>query len=100
MKKDIDEMKADLKDYQGGEKLEAEDKADLMQTIADIRKDFNEYLTDSTSDRQEINHARRGMRLAAEMEDGVKNEDLKKILSSYAEIIQVYEWFYEDEDCD
>lgn len=104
MKKDIDDMKADLKDYEkgyeGSDKLEADDKSDLMQTITDVRKDFREYLTDSSSDQRELGHARRGMRLAAEMEDGVKNEDLKKIFSSFAEIIQVYDWFYDDEDCD
>lgn len=104
MKKDIDGMKADLKDYEkgyeGSDKLEADDKSDLMQTITDIREDFREYLTDSSSDQRELGHARRGMRLAAEMEDGVKNEDPKKAFSNYGEIIQVYDWFSDDEDCD
>ncbi len=100
MKKDISEMKADLKDYETGGRLDPQDIAELQQEAADIKKDLNEYLTDPQSEPSEISKAKEGLQLVARMEEELREGRKGKILASYSKIIEVYDWFYDDEECE
>lgn len=100
MKKDIDEMKADLKDYETGGRLDSQDISELRQEAADIKKDLNEYLADPQSEPDEISKAKEGLQLVSRMEEGLTEGRKGKILTNYSKIIEVYEWFYDNEDCE
>ena len=97
--KDISEMKADLNDYKKYKELHTADKFDLEETISEIRKDLNEYISHPKSGPDEISKAKQGIELLSEMQDGINKEDLKRIVSGYAKLIEVYEWFYVYEGC-
>lgn len=103
MKKDIAEMKADLKDYEKdykkGGSIDSEDKAELTIEASAVKKDFDEYLADPQSDPAEKAKAEEGLTLVSQMEDGITKNNIKMVLSNYAKIIKVYEWFYQSEDC-
>ncbi len=100
LKKDISEMKGDLDDYKKARELDPDTRSALVQEVAEIRNDLQEYLSDPKSDRNERSKANEGLRLLSELEDGVTKGEIAKVVSSYAKIIELYEWFYEDEDCD
>ncbi len=100
LKKDIIEMKADLDEYKKARGLDPDTRSGLMREVAEIRKDLQEYLSDPKSDRNEKSKASDGLRLLSELEDGVTKGEIARVVSSYAKIIEVYEWFYENEDCD
>jgi DNA repair ATPase RecN len=102
IKKDLTEMKEDLdaynNKYKKGGAIDSEDKNDLITDISDFRDDFNKYLKDLQSDPMEITKAEEGLRLVTQMEDGIKN-NISMVLSSYKKIFELYEWFYQHEDC-
>lgn len=100
MKKEISEMKADLKEYEAGRRLDTDDISELRKEAADIRKDLDEYVTDSKSEPNEISKAKEGLQLVALMEEGLNEGRKGKVLSNYSKIIELYEWFYENEDCE
>ena len=100
MKKDISEMKADLKEYEEGGRLDAQDISELKLEAADIKKDLNEYVADPQSEAGEISKAKEGLQLVFRMEEGLAEGRKGKILTSYAKLIELYEWFYDDEDCE
>ncbi len=97
--KDISEMKADLNEYKKDKKFDPADRSDLEQTISEIKKDLNEYLSDPDSDPNEISKAKYGLELLSEIQDGINKRDIKRIVSSYAKLIELYEWFYHDKGC-
>jgi hypothetical protein len=103
LKKDITEMKEDLdgynNNYNKGGPIDSEDKTDLLTDASDFRDDFNKYLKDPQSDPMEIAKAEEGLKLVSQMEDGITNNNIDMVLSSYTKIIKLYEWFYQYEDC-
>jgi hypothetical protein len=103
MKKDIAEMKGDLKDYKKdykkGGPIDSEDKTDFTKEASDVKKDFNEYLADPQSDPEEKAKAEEGLKLVSQMEDGIAKNNINMVLSNYAKIIELYEWFYQNEGC-
>jgi hypothetical protein len=103
IKKDISEMKEDLDGYHNkykkGGAIDSEDKTDLITDISDFRDDFNKYLKDLQSDPMEIAKAEEGLKLVSQMEDGITNNNINMVLSSYKKIFELYEWFYQYEGC-
>lgn len=97
--KDISEMKADLNDYKKYKEFHTADRYDLEETIAEVKKDLNEYISHPKSAPDEISKAKSGLELLSEMQDGINKEDLKGIVSSYAKLLELYEWFYVYEGC-
>ena len=104
IKKDIAGMKEDLDDYpnkykKGGGVIDSEDKIDIKKDISDFRGDFNKYLKDLESDPMEIAKAEEGLVLVSKIEDGITNDYINMLLSSYTKIFELYEWFYQHEGC-
>jgi uncharacterized coiled-coil DUF342 family protein len=99
LKKDIDEMQADLNEYAAQRHLSKQDIAELQQEAVDIRKDMDEYVADTTSDADEVKKAREGLQLVARMEEGLREGRKGMVLNHYGKLIEVYRWFYADEDC-
>jgi hypothetical protein len=103
IKKDLTEMKEDLDGYNNkykkGEAIDSEDKTDMIEDASDFRDDFNQYLKDLQSDPMEIAKAEEGLKLVSQMEDGIKNNNINIVLSSYTKIFDLYEWFYQYERC-
>jgi hypothetical protein len=103
IKKDINGMKEDLDGYHNkykrGGAIDSEDKTDMITDISDFRDDFNKYLKDLQSDPTEIAKAEQGLKLVSQIEDGITNDNINMVLSSYTKIFELYEWFYQYEGC-
>jgi len=99
LKRDISEMKADIAQYEKDTELDPADIPELMQEVAALRADLKDYLSDRTSDRQERQRAREGLAMVDAMERGIQQKDLKEVLTQYAKVITLYEWFEDYEDC-
>lgn len=99
LKRDISEMKADIAQYEKDTELDPADIPELMQEVAALRADLKDYLSDRTSDRQERQKAREGLAMVDAMERGIQQKNLKEVLTQYANIITLYEWFEDYEDC-
>jgi hypothetical protein len=103
IKKDITGMKEDLDGYHNkykrGGAIDSEDKTDMITDISDFRDDFNKYLKDLQSDPTEIAKAEQGLKLVSQIEDGITNDNINMVLSSYTKIFELYEWFYQYEGC-
>jgi len=99
LRKDISEIKTDLNEYKKDKKFDPADRSDLEQTISEIKKDLNEYLSDPDSDPNKISKANYGLEWLSEMQDGINKRNIKRIVSSYAKLIELYEWFYHYEGC-
>lgn len=99
LKRDISEMKADIAQYDKDTELDPADIPELMQEVAALRADLKDYLSDRTSDRQERQKAREGLAMVDAMERGIQQKNLKEVLTQYAKIITLYEWFEDYEDC-
>ena len=99
LKKDIDEMQADHTEYAAEKRLSKQDITELQQEAAEIRKDMDEYVADTTSDADEVKKAQEGLQHVARMEEGLREGRKGMVLNQYAKLIEVYRWFYADEDC-
>ena len=103
IKKDLTGMKEDLdgyhNKYEKGGTIDLEDKTDMIMDISDFRDDFHKYLKDLQSDPTEIAKSEQGLRLVTQIEDGITNDSINMVLSSYTKILELYEWLYQYEGC-